>query len=58
MKALCVPRASAIAALLAIGLLMPPSVSAQNVAITNVRIVVGSGQVDFARVGFALVALG
>ena len=45
MKAVCVPRASALAALLAIGLLLPLSVSAQNVAITNVRIVVGSGQV-------------
>jgi imidazolonepropionase-like amidohydrolase len=34
-----------IAAVLAIGLLMPLSALAQNVAITNVRIVVGSGQV-------------
>src|SRR5207253_101094 len=33
------------AAVLAIALLMPLSASAQNVAITNVRIVVGSGQV-------------
>jgi len=34
-----------IAAVLAIGLLMPLSALAQSVAITNVRIVVGSGQV-------------
>jgi imidazolonepropionase-like amidohydrolase len=45
MKAASPPRARAIAALLAIGLLLPLSASAQNVAITNVRIVVGSGQV-------------
>ena len=45
MKAVSIPRALASAAVLAIGLSMPLSASAQNVAITNVRIVVGSGQV-------------
>ena len=45
MKAASIPRALAIAGVLAIGLLMPLSASAQSVAITNVRIVVGSGQV-------------
>ena len=45
MKAASIPRALGSAAVLAIGLLLPLSASAQNVAITNVRIVVGSGQV-------------
>jgi imidazolonepropionase-like amidohydrolase len=45
MKAASIPRVLGSAAVLAIGLLLPLSASAQNVAITNVRIVVGSGQV-------------
>jgi len=45
MTAISVSRALAIAAVPVIGLSTPPTTSAQNVAITNVRIVAGGGQV-------------